>query len=97
MLRRYGDSVLLPANENGKWKKEYSRIFSYIQDHFTDSSLDDVSKACGYSQKQISRIVSVYFNMNCSELITFLKMDRAVALLKQGTTPIEEISSSLGY
>lgn len=97
MLRRYGDSVLLPANENGKWKKEYSRIFSYIQDHFTDSSLDDVSKACGYSQKQISRIVSVYFNMNYSELITFLKMDRAVTLLKQGMTPIEEISSSLGY
>lgn len=96
-LRRYEDTVLLPNDQYGKWKKEYSRIFSYIQNHFIDSNLQEISKACGYSSKQISRIVSSCFNMTYNQLATFLKMDKAVSLLKENTLSIQEISSCLGY
>jgi|GEM_PF-6091695 len=35
--------------------------------------------------------------MSYTELITFLKMDRAVSLLKEKSLSIEDISASLGH
>ncbi|MBQ1508292.1 MAG: helix-turn-helix transcriptional regulator [Erysipelotrichaceae bacterium] len=96
-LRRYENSVVLPGGEEGKWKKEYSKIFTCIQDRFTDMTLQEIADTCGYSAKQISRIVASYFSMSYSELVTFLKMDRASSLLKEKTLSMEEISRALGY
>ena len=87
----------MPAGENGKWKREYSRIFSYIQSNYSVASLQDVADACGYSAKQVGRIVSNYFRMSYTELVTFLKMDKAVSLMKEKSLSMEDISVSLGY
>ena len=97
LLRRYESSVILPSSDNGKWKSDYSRIFTYIQNHYRDSNMQQIADACGYSPKQIGRIVNNYFNMSYTELITFMKMDKAVSLLREGSSTIEEISSYLGY
>jgi len=96
-LRRYEHTVILPSDEDRKWKKEYSGVFSYIQNNYTSASLQDVADHCGYSSKQISRIVYSFFNMSYSKLITFLKMDKALSMLKEGTSSVEEISAYLGY
>ena len=96
-LRKCEDSVILSSNESGKWKKEYSLIFTYIQDNFANASLQDVADHSGYSPKQVGRIISNYFNMSFTQLITFLKMDRAVIYLKEGSLSMEDISEKLGY
>ncbi len=97
LLRRYEDSVILPTIDNVKWKAEFTRIFSYIQNNYTTTSLEEVAQQCGYSTKQVGRIIKQYFNMSYTELITFLKMDKAVAMLKESAMSMEDIAISLGY
>lgn len=97
LLRRYEDSVILPTIDNVKWKAEFTRIFSYIQNNYTTTSLEDVAQQCSYSTKQVGRIIKQYFNMSYTELITFLKMDKAVAMLKESAMSMEDIAISLGY
>ena len=97
LLRRYEDSVLLPSMDNLKWKAEFTRIFSYIQNNYASTSLKEIAVTFNYSTKQIGRIIRHYFNMSYTELITFLKMDHAVTMLKENTMSMEEIAAALGY
>ena len=46
LLRRYESSVILPSSDNGKWKSDYSRIFTYIQNHYRDSNMQQIADAC---------------------------------------------------
>ena len=97
LLRRYEDSVILPDRNNLKWKAEFAGIFSFIQNNYARTSLEEVASKFNYSPKQIGRIIQRCFNMSYTELITFLKMDNAVRMLKEKTGTMEEIASALGY
>lgn len=96
-LRKYEDTAVLPSMHSTKWKKDFSRVFSYIENNFASASIKDVAGECGYSTRQIGRIVRNYFNMSYTELVTFLKMDKAVLMLREKAMSMKEISSSLGY
>lgn len=96
-LRRYESSVILPSSDHNKWKSDYSRIFTYIQNNYRNLNLQEIAHVCGYSPKQIGRIVNNYFNMSYTELITFMKMDKAASMLRENSRSIEEISTYLGY
>lgn len=97
VLRRYEDDVVLPSTENAKWKKEYSKIFSYIQNNYASATLQDVADAHNYSAKQIGRIVKNYFGMSYKDLITSVKMEQAAVMVKDRALNMEEIAFTLGY
>ena len=97
VLRRYEDDVVLPSSENVRWKKEYSKIFSYIQNNYASATLQDVADAFNYSAKQVGRIVRNYFHMSYKDLITSVKMEKAAALVKDNSMSLEEIAFTLGY
>lgn len=97
LLRRYEDNVVLSGINNQKWKVEFTKMFSFIQNNYATTSLQEVADECGYSAKQVGRIVRNYFNMSYTDMITFIRMDKAVSLLKENVLSMEEISSVLGY
>lgn len=97
LLRRYEDSVILPTVNNIKWKVEFTKIFSHIQNNYATTSLQETAYVCGYSTKQVGRIIQHYFKMNYTEMLTFIKMEKAVELLKENVLSTEEIATTLGY
>ena len=96
-LRRYENTAVIPSNSTVQWKKQFSKIFTYIQKNYDHATIEDVADACSYSTKQISRIIRNHFQMSYKEFVTFLRMEKALALLKEGTLNMEEISETLGY
>ncbi len=97
LLRRYEGSVRLPRSENFFWKHEYSDILSYIQGNFATVRLEDLAEQFHYSEKQIRRIVLNCTGISYSDLITKLRMNRAVLLLRRRNVSMEEIAAATGY
>lgn len=97
LVRRYEETARLPRTDEFRWKHQFSAIFSYIQSHFTTSSLAETAQHFHYSERQVSRIVLEYTGQNYAQLVQRLKMERAAALLKQKNTNAEHIASALGY
>ena len=96
-LMKYESTARLPRTGDFYWKHEYSAILSYIQQRFTEATLEDVAQAFHYSTRQISRVVKNCLDMTYAQLVLKLKMERAAELLKQGDTSIAAIGRVLGY
>ena len=96
-LMDYESTARLPRTEDFYWKHEYSAILSYIQQHYTEATLEDVGQEFHYSSRQISRIVKSCLGLTYAQLVMKLKMEKAAELLGQGTVSIPAISRSLGY
>lgn len=97
ILRRYEGTARLPRTENFFWKHEFSAIFSYIQMHYTHTSLQEVAARFNYSERQISRIILKCTGKNYAQLILQLRMEKAASLLRQRELSIKNISEAVGY
>lgn len=96
-LRRYEKNARLPHMENIHWKNEFSNIFTFIQNNYANITLEEVAAHTGYSTRQVNRIINSCLNLGFNDLITFMKMEKAAALLKENDLSIQEISNILGY
>ena len=97
MLMRYESTARLPRTDGFYWKHEYSAILSYIQQHYTEATLEDVAKIFHYSTRQISRVVKSCLGLTYAQLVMKLKMEKAAELLGRGDVSIPAISRMLGY
>lgn len=96
LLRRYENTAKLPRTDDFYWKQEFSAIFSYIQSHYHDNTLAEISEHFHYSERQITRIVYNCTGTNYSQLVLKLRMEKAASLLKQ-QIGIDTISYAVGY
>ena len=97
MLRRYEGTARLPRTEDFYWKHEFSAIFTFIQAHYTNTSLPEISQRFHYSERQISRIVLNNTGLNYAQLIIKLRMEKAAVLLRQRTLSMQDIAAAVGY
>ena len=93
----YESSSRLPRTDDFYWKQEYSAILTYIQHHYTEATLEDVSRAFHYNARQISRIVKNSLGLTYTQLVMKLKMEKAAELLDRWNISIPAISHLLGY
>lgn len=49
LLRRYEQTAQLPRTGNLRWKREFTSLFQYIQDHAATTSLPEIAAQTGYS------------------------------------------------
>lgn len=97
ILRRYEGTARLPRTETFYWKQEFSAIFSYIQNHYTDSTREEVAAQFHYSSRQLGRIVQEYTGKSYGVLVRELKMKRSCELLLEGRLSPDEIAQACGY
>ncbi|HIR69816.1 MAG: helix-turn-helix domain-containing protein [Oscillospiraceae bacterium] len=97
LLRRYEQTAQLPRTGDLHWKREFSALFQYIQEHAATASLPEIAARFHYSERQISRIVKMCTGMNYAHLITKLRMEKAALLLKQSSLTMDEIAAAVGY
>ena len=97
LLRRYEGTARLPRTSTFSWKHEFSAIFSYIQQHYADRTLQQVAEEFHYSERQLSRIVEKLTGETYAHLTRRLKMERAAALLRRPDMKLEAVSEICGY
>ena len=96
LLREYEQTALISSHSTLHWKQEFSQMLIYIQTNYRTITLEDVSRKFGYSQRQIIRIIRSSTDKTFSQLLTQLRMEKAVALLKTDMS-IESIASEIGF
>lgn len=74
-------------------------VLTYIEEHFNDPDLSQaqVSAAFGYNASYFSRIFRDTFGVKFIDYITKVRMDKALELLRETDSPVQEIAEQVGY
>ena len=68
-----------------------------MQMHYQTVTLSKLALAFNYSERQVIRIFKKNTGKGFSELLTEIRMNKAIQLLKNKDIPINGIASMLGY
>ena len=98
ILRAWHKNNTIPAIEMGG---EHYRIMqiavSYIADHYTDLTEDDVAAACGMSRSYFSRTFSRAMQIGFSAYVTSVRLREAERLLLTTDQSMTEIAETVGF
>ncbi|MHC5249522.1 AraC family transcriptional regulator [Enterococcus sp. LJL90] len=83
---------LFPAKKN-----QLYQILNYLNEHYTDTSLTDLSKKFGYNKNYLSNLIKEKTGSSFQELLDTKRLAVAQKLLSEGDLTISEISEKLGY
>ena len=97
LLKQYEHIAEISSHSSLYWKPEFAEMLIYIQTNYRTVTLEEVSRKFGYSQRQIIRIIRSSTDKTFTQLLTQLRMEKAVTLLKQNNMTIEEIAPEVGY
>lgn len=97
LLRQYEHIAQVSSHSTLSWKPEFSEMLIYIQTNYRTVTLEKVSQKFGYSPRQIMRIIKNSTDKTFTALLTQLRMEKAVALIKQNKLSIEQIAQEVGY
>ena len=97
LLRRHEGTARLPRSEGFYWSHRYTGILSHIQAHYNTVDLPELAERFHYSDKQLRRIIQSSTGLSFQQLITKLRMEKAVELLPRSGMTIAKISSEVGY
>lgn len=92
ITRQYTTAYLKPAHEQLS-----DRIVRYMGEHIDSVTLKDIAAHFSYHPNYISTLMRKELGKSFSEILLEQRMDRALALLKGTTLPIEEIAAMVGY
>lgn len=96
LLRGFQTNQVSLDTEAGE-ESEIIDMLQYLQNHFAEVSIADLSKKFNYSQRQIARILKNKTGKTFSQLILEMKISKAKVYLKQTNLPIQEIAELVGY
>lgn len=74
-----------------------SRIKKYIEDNYKDASLEAVSEMLHMNLYYVSRIFKKKTDMNFSDYLTQVRMEKAKIMLKESENLISELCDHVGY
>lgn len=74
-----------------------TQLLSYIQDHYSTVTLDDLASTFNYSASYISRMIKTHAHKNFSELIQDIRLDNACNYLRKSELTVHNIMNLVGY
>lgn len=82
--------------------KQYDReltgvVLSYIEEHYRNGSLTELSQILGYDVYWLSREIKKRTGKTYKELLQARRMSQAVYLLSSSTLPVVDIVEAIGY
>ena len=95
-LSMFADTI----NQNNPGRYEQNIVFSilkYIDTHYKDGTLEDISRVLRLPNYKVSRLLQKYTSCNFKELLQQRKQQQAVYLLSQTPLSIEAIMEAIGY
>lgn len=97
ILNRHADSAIVFNDGINNLNHDVTLILSYMQYHYQNLSLTELSTFFGYSERQLTRILLKYTGENYRENMNHIKMRKAKQLLEETDISIDVITGMLGY
>jgi AraC-like DNA-binding protein len=72
-------------------------VLKYIEDHYQDGTLEEISAQTGYPTYFVSRILKRATGSNFKQLLQKRKLQQAAYLLENSTLPVDTILTRIGY
>lgn len=74
-------------------------VKAYIEERYGDPELSQaqVSAEFGYNASYFSRVFRETFGVKFIDYVTQIRMDKAIELLRETATPVQEIAEEVGY
>jgi AraC-like DNA-binding protein len=82
-----------PDEENDFFKN----LITKINENFSNITFDEAAKISGYTPTYFSRMFKRLSNMTFSEYLNYIKVEKAVSLIKEKKMSVTEISSHCGF
>lgn len=95
-LSVYADKIACSGEEQEEQNMVLS-VMRYIESHFVDGTLEEISGKLGRPAYQVSRFLKKYTGRNFKELLKEQKLQSATRLLTDTDMPVEEVMESIGY
>ena len=73
------------------------RLVSYITNHITDITIKDIAGYFGYHKNYFTSVVKAETGYKFNELLTKIRLQKALSLMLFTDNSLEEISSQIGY
>lgn len=96
LLQHFSHSTKLAYNSSSL-SSRVSGIMSYVENHYTEVTVQDVAKKFGYAPDYLNQTFKAATGHTLGETIRNLKMQKALSLLKNSDMSVQEISDYLGY
>ncbi|MCR5755088.1 MAG: AraC family transcriptional regulator [Acetatifactor sp.] len=98
LLRGYSDRIrLVGTKSNKKPNDQRLNLLSYIHDNYRTVTLTQVAEHFHYSVTHCSKLIQKEAGIGFAAFVRQIRMNHAVALLRNTHTPISEISYMVGY
>lgn len=72
-------------------------ILKYMEEHFTDLTLEDLADHLNYERSYLSKLIHKYTGKTYTELMTGYRMEKAMDFLRSTDMKINEIARYTGY
>lgn len=96
LLRGFQTNQVSLDTEAGE-ESETIDMLQYLQTHFAEVSIVDLTNKFNYSQRQIARILKNKTGKTFSQLVLEMRISKAKVYLRQTSLPIQEIAELVGY
>ncbi|MCR5099719.1 MAG: AraC family transcriptional regulator [Butyrivibrio sp.] len=97
LLRSYEHTVETPDIKRNSLSENTVFLLKYIQQHYKDISLKELSAFFNYSERQLQRILLNATGKNFMEIVQLQKMKAAEKMLIETDFSIEKICEESGY
>lgn len=97
LMRRHENEAVFSIPMISDSDEQFRTLLNYMQTHLQDITLTKLAMQYNYSERHILRLLKKHSGKSFSELLTEIRMNRAVQLLKNPAIPISRIASQLGY
>ena len=97
ILRRYEDQAVVDAGGQGRAGSPVPTMLSYIYDHFTEISLDELAEKFNYSASHCSRLIRTHTGRGFQSILRDVRMQQACSVLLTTGDSVAEVSAKVGY
>ncbi|MCR4744787.1 MAG: AraC family transcriptional regulator [Lachnospiraceae bacterium] len=97
LLRSYEHTVETSDFKRNGLSENTVFLLRYIQQHYKDISLKDLSEFFNYSERQLQRILFKATGKNFMEIVQYQKMKSAEKMLTETNLSVEQICEESGY
>ena len=97
LMRSHEDEAVFSTSYINNSDENFRSLLNYMQMHYQTVTLSKLALAFNYSERQVIRIFKKNTGKGFSELLTEIRMNKAIQLLKNKDIPINGIASMLGY
>ncbi|MGC9450326.1 MAG: AraC family transcriptional regulator [Oceanipulchritudo sp.] len=76
----------------------FNQVKEYIEDNYLElRRMDDIADAVGLDASYISRLFKRYYHLTPYNFLLKNKMEHALDILRQGSTPVQEAAREVGF